>query len=430
MNEEVQDKIKQGEELMAVGHYEEARAVFGSVLAVDKGNFDAHYDLGNAYVNLGCFDKGIESFKRALVVRPNSGEARYSLACALFLDNRYAEAVREFNRCEESGFTPVEMYQILETIFVSSDDPVQAIRCANKAIALEPLNPRHYVDKAQLYVLRGQLEEAVGCLREVEGLLPDAAEPYIVESQVLLRSGDHDASLAALDRALSRFPEDASLLLAKGRALNEAERYAEARRVLDQARAAADGNEALLVSIDFQEGLATAGMGDLDSSIAALERAVAVDPSAEEAMLTLVTECAAARRFEDCERFCDQVTAGGLDVDAHTMAAAVYWKAASMKELGRAGEARAAFREATGTLRRITIEHPGLVEGYAYRLMCHKELGEYDKARDLADHIIQLDPNNPAGYAFKAEVLSSSGDEEGAATLRAKTRELNPDFRF
>lgn len=430
MNEEIQDKIKQGDELMAVGNYEAARAVFEGVLAVDKGNFDAHYDLGNACVNLGSFNEGIESFRRALLVRPDSGEARYSLACALFLSDRYAEAVREFNRCEERGFTPVEMYQILETIFVSSDDPVQAIRCANKAIALEPLNPRHYVDKAQLYVLRGQLDEAVGCLREVEGLLPDAAEPYIVESQILLRSGDRDAAIAALDRALARFPEDATLLLAKGRTLNVSERYAEAKGVLDQARVHAGGNETLLASIDFQEGLASAGLGDLDSSIAALERAVAVDPSADEVMLTLITECAAARRFEDCERFCDQVISGGLDVDEHTTAAAVYWKAATMKELGRTDEALAAFREAAGTLRRITIEHPGLVEGYAYRLMCHKELGEHDKALELADHIIQLDPDNPAGYAFKAEALSASGDDEGAATFRAKTRELKSDFAF
>lgn len=429
MNEEIQDKIRQGDELMAVGRYEEARAVFERVLEADKGNFDAHYDLGNAYVNLGRFDEGIQSFKRALLVRPDSDEARYSLACALFLSDHPAEAVREFNRCEERGFTPVEMYQILETIFVSADDPVQAIRCVNKAIALEPLNARHYVDKAQLYVLRGQVDEAVGCLREVEGLLPDAAEPYIVESQIYLRSGERDAAIAALDRALGRFPEDPTLLLAKGRALNECERYEEALRALGLAREHAGDNEALLRSLDFQEGLAQAGRGDLDASIAALERAVDSDPSADEALLTLITECAAARRFEECERFCDRVISGELDVDEHTTAAAVYWKAASMRELGEDG-AQAALKEATGTLRRITIEHPGLVEGYAYRLMCHKELGEYEKALELADHIIQLDPDNPAGYAFKAEVLSASGDAEGAATLRARALELKPDFKL
>lgn len=430
MNEEIQDKIQQGIELMSLERYEDARAVFEGVLAEDKGNYEAHFNLGNAYVNLQRFDDGVESFKKALLADPSSSEARYSLACAYFLSERYADAVREFNRCEEQGFTPVEMYQILETIFVTIDDPVQAIRCANKALAIEPLNPQHYIDKAQLYVLRGQTGEAAACLREIEDLLPDAAEPYIIESQIHLKSGDADAALASIERALARFPEDPTLLLAKARVLNESDRYVEAKRAIGDARKTAGEDEALLWALDFQEALAQAGLKDVDASIAALESAVAVDPAADEAMFMLISECAAAKRFEKCEHYADQVISGGLEIDERTKAAAIYWKAASMKELGRTDEAQAAFREATGVLRRLTISHPGLVEGYAYRLMCHKELGEYDKALELADHLIQLSPDNAAGYAFKSEVLSASGDEEGAAALRAKTLEIDSDFAF
>lgn len=430
MNEEVQDRIQQGIELMAAERYEDAAAAFEGALDLDRGSYEANFNLGNARVNLGQIDRGIDCFRKALLARPDSGEARYSLACAQFLAGRNVEAVKEFNRCEEAGFAPVEMYQILETIFADANDPVQAIRCANKAIALEPLNPSHYIDKAQLYLLRDQTHEAIACLREVEDLLPDVAEPYIVESQIYLGSGETDAALASVDRALAHFPEDPGLQLAKGRVLNEAGRFSDAVETLARARELVGDDEARLHPILIQQAVALAGAEDLDGSVAALERAVASGDASDEAMFMLITECAALKRFDEVGRQADRVISGEVDADARTRAVAIYWKAASLSELGHEDEARAAFKEAVGALRRITIAHPGLIEVYAYRLLCHKELGEFDKALELADHIIRLAPDDATGYAFKYEVLAAAGRDDEAAQMRARALELKPDFTF
>lgn len=426
MTEEIQDRIQQGIELMAAQRYEAARDAFIGVLKLDKGNYEAHFNLANAYVNLGEVDAGVDEFKKALLAREGSDEALYGLACALFLGGHNAEAVREFNRCEQRGRATTEMYQILQAIFVDAGDYVQAVRYANKAIQLEPLNAQLYLDKAQILLLREQPREAVSCLREVEDLLPDSAEPYIVEAQILVQSKDGDAALASIDRAVGRFPDDPTLHLTRARVLNELERYVEALPELDRAEGLAGGSDALLHDIAFQRAIALAGSKDLDASIAELERAAELGDASDETLFLLITECGGTRRFEEAERYADRVLTGEQDVDARTRAAAVYWKAASMKELGREDEAQAAFREAVGVLRRITISNPGLVDGYAYRLMCHKELGEYDRALDLADHIIGLSPDNAAGYAFKADVLEAQGNGDEARTLREKAASLGP----
>lgn len=430
MNESVQDKIQQGIELMAAQRYEAAKDLFEEVLREDRGNYEAHFNLGNAQANLGEFEESAEDFKRALLARPDATEAMYSLACVYFLEGRYVDSVREFNRCEENGLTSVEMYQILETIFVDTKDYVQAIRYANKAIQLEPLNARHYIDKANLYLLREQPKEALACLREVEDLLPDAAEPYLTEAQILAQTGESDRALETMERALSRFPGDASLLVAKSRLLNGMGRSSEALEVTRRARELAGDMPEFVRTIDVQEAVALAALNDLDGSIAALERAVEADASSDQAMFMLITECAAAKRFDDVERHCDRVISGDLDVDDHTKAAAVFWKAAALKELGRAEDAGAAFREAVGVLRRMTIARPGLVEVYAYRIMCHKELGEFDKAADLADHIIELSPEDAVGYAFKADVMAAKGDKAQAEALRSKARSLNSSIKL
>ena len=45
MTEEIQDRIQQGIELMAAQRYEAARDAFIGVLKLDKGNYEAHFNL-------------------------------------------------------------------------------------------------------------------------------------------------------------------------------------------------------------------------------------------------------------------------------------------------------------------------------------------------------------------------------------------------
>ena len=102
----------------------------------------------------------------------------------------------------------------------------------------------------------------------------------------------------------------------------------------------------------------------------------------------------------------------------------------ALDKLGRTDEAMPLYREAVSELRRTTISNPGLFEVYGFRVMCHKALREFDKAIELADHIISLDENDAAAYALKRDVLIAMGDEAGATALRMKVLSLDPNFDF
>lgn len=432
MNQDVQDLIQQGVELMAAERFEAAKELFERVLEMDKKNYDAYVHLGNACVNLEMLPNGIAAFKKAELLCPDSTEVLYSLGCAFFLEGDYLEAIKKFNQCEEKGFRSVEMYGVMEIIFLDSKDYVQALRCANRAIRLEPLNPQPYLDKAQLYLLQDKPKEAIGCLRDIEELLPDAAEPYLLESQIFLRLEEHEQALEAVDRAVARFPCDPSMLLAKARTLNSMERYKEAGTLLKTARELALGDTALLRDIAVQESVSYAGMQDIGASIASLEGVVAdttSDRVDEEALFLLANECYAMKQYEKAEKYAKQL-ADAPDADPRFRAAGIFWSASSLKELGRSEEAAQSFRAAVGTLRQINIGNPGLLEVYLYRAMSHKELGEYEKALDLVDHIINLTPDDAVGYAFKADILAAKGDEKKAEELRAKALSLDPNFEF
>ena len=429
MNEEIQDLLARGTELMAAQRYEDAVEAYKSVLALDKANYEAFFNLGNAYINQQMLDEGIDAFRKALLAKPDSDEARYSLGCAYFIADRLPEAVKEFNRCEERGFAPLEMYEILETIFLDSDDPIQAIRYANKAIEANPLLPDHYINKAQFYLLLEKPKEAAAVLREVESLLPDAAEPYQVEAQIHLQSGDFGEAVAVCDRALSRFPDDPSMLLVKGQVLNQAEKADEALELLDKAAELVGLGSSLIAEIDAARGVAYALNQDTDASIECLKRAVAAGgQSQDQASFMLLSELAVVEDYEQIEACAKTILELG-DISPRTRAAAIFWNAFAAKKLGQ-DTADELLRDAQVHLRRITIANPGIIEAYCYRLQCHKELGEYDKALDLAEHLIRLAPEDAAGYAFKSDVLAAKGDVTGAEQFREKALGLDPSFKF
>lgn len=427
-NDQTKDLVQQGIELLSAQRFEAAKSLFERVIGLDKRNFDAYLQLGNACVNLQQVGEGINAFKKALLVRPDSSEAKYSLGCAYFLNGESVEAIKQFNACEKAGFASVEMYSLMEVIFLDADDYTQAVRCANKAIRLEPLNPQPYVDKAQLFMAQGKNKEALSCLREVEYLLPDAADPYILETRLLTQDGDHDAAVAAIERACKRFPEDGALMLEKGRALNAKGSYAEALQALEAVESMV-GGESLAHDIAMQKGVAKAGMQDIDASIAEFEKLAQGDVPDADALFLLLNECSVTSRYEDVLKFAGQMLAIP-DVLPRYQAAAVYWNAAALKELGREEEAQAAFKEAVRTLRQITIGNAGLIEVYAYRAMCHKELGEFDEALSLIDHLLVLSPDDAVGYAFKADIYKAMEDAERERQMRDKVLSIDPDFQF
>jgi tetratricopeptide (TPR) repeat protein len=56
------------------------------------------------------------------------------------------------------------------------------------------------------------------------------------------------------------------------------------------------------------------------------------------------------------------------------------------------------------------------------------ELSRYDEAISLADHAVDLLPNDPRGYALKMRALALSGDYAGAISLGAVALSVDPNF--
>lgn len=428
--EQIQDKIRQGIDLMSLQKYAEAEELFSSLAEQDPRNVEVYINLANAQIDQEKVDEGIATLKRALLVDENNAEVLYDLGCAYFLKVDYAHALRYFNLVERQGEATVDMYSIEAAIFVDSDDYNMAIRSINRAIELEPLNAQLRLDKAQVYEEQGRVQEAVATLHELEELLPDEGSTYAYEARLLTDAERYDDALQALQRAQERFPEDPTIFLLKARALNDAGRYEEAlsEAMRGEELVRLPGDEQTSNDLKVQTGIALGGMGRVEESLAVMDRAAREGGGTGTYFLAL-NECLALRRYERVVEYADRILAQE-DVEPRVLAAAIYYKPFALEKLGRMEEARPLYEEAVGQLRRITIGRPALYEVYAYRTMTYRSLGRHDDALELADYLVSLDDTAAASQALRYEVLKAKGDMAEAAKARARVLSLDPQFKF
>ena len=108
----------------------------------------------------------------------------------------------------------------------------------------------------------------------------------------------------------------------------------------------------------------------------------------------------------------------------------MYYAAHVLKLLGNTDEALKRYKELSIYLRKLSIRVPTFYEVYMYRLLCHKELEEYDKALELADYIENLYPDKADAYAMRYAIYIDMGMTDKAEEQKEKVKLLNPNFKL
>lgn len=428
MEDQVKDLIERGVEAMGLQQYEAALVQFQKALSLDSHDVAVYLHIGNAYMNMDEPEKAMDSFRRALLIDENSVEALYAMGCAYFIIDDPVNAIRYFNRVEERGGATTDMYVIESSIFIDAEDYNMAIRALNRALQIEPLNADLMLGKAEIYAIMGRIDDAVSALRNLQEILPDEIAGYVSEARLLIDADRGDDAMAALVHAEERFPTDAGIRALKAKALNTMARYDEALHEAEQALVVDGLGDKVRSELQLQLSIAYAGVGRVEEASLVLEES-AKEGNAAESYYMLMNESIMLQNYAKALECSNRLLELG-DVPPRISASACFNKAFAMEKVEGVDAAREAYADAALRLRRITIVNPGLYEVYAYRVMAHRSLGEFDKALDLADYLISLDVTAPASYALKSDVLREQGNYDESDKLRAKVLTLDPNFIF
>lgn len=282
-------------------------------------------DRGNRAVAQGRYYEAIELYSDAQEANPAYFEALFGLARAYYLLEEYDEALEYLERANRFARENVAVFNLRGQLLVSLGRLDDAEQVFQSVLRTEPNNLEARLGLAELELARGRNEAAISVLEETIRLYPEnlrallslvlihdyrgqaaVSDRYLEQAlrfhrtdpAVHVLAAEHALGLGRIDdarlhamTALSLSAGNTEALLLLARAELAAERPREALSVAEQ-----------LVGIDptrvdgfYLAGLAYAALGDDDSAVRSMRRALRIDPTNE--LIRLATEGLVLERY-------------------------------------------------------------------------------------------------------------------------------------
>lgn len=422
--------MNQGTVYSGQGKYEQALEYYDKAEHENPMDIEVYLAKGVAYANLDRYDEAQEQFEKALKINRASGITYYHLGSIAILKGDTVTGLENYNKAIANGFDDAQLYFSLGLLQEENGEYDLALRNYSKAIIRDPLRPDIRIRKAQLLIQGEHYPEALQALDEMILTNPDVFEGYHIKSAVLVKLKQYDKAEEVIDGALALFPQDLDFALDKVLIAIERKKYDDARKLMDEIENAEHVSDSELRRVHMMRAQISASEDNVDGAIAELEKAKKISEKAgafDAEVVFLLANChLGADRFdsllEDAEQLLEKYE--GNDYYKET---AKYYKPLALSRLGRTEESNAAYREAIEDFRRQTLDNPGNLDAYVLRAMCLKDTDENEKALELIDYVIGLQPNKPEPMILKVSILDALGRKDEAEALGKSLESILPE---
>ena len=422
--EKTLDLLNQGALLMSQENYEAAVKKFEEAVNESPRFLDCYINLGNAYASIEEFERALDTFKKGLILDANNVEILFGIGNLYYLTNDLSSAIKYYNRAEETSEMDEGMFEVLAGVFEDSEDYVQALRYINKAIAINPLKGEYYLQKTRIFIDQQKPKEAIAVLKELNEVLPDAYEAYDMLSEIYIIQEDFENAINVIEKAYTKFPDDPNIAYLKLKVLVRFKKDDEAKAFIEKMKnnnifnERAEDNALLEADILTRES-------KLQEAADCLEKVINGEYSNSQIAFVLINIYMTLTKFENVELITNDMLQRENDIFYDSTAK--FYHAEALLKQGKA-DAQKEFEDLKKTLRTYTIFDPSFYQGYIYRVLTHKELGEYGEALELTDYIEDLFPDRPDSYMLKYAIYLEQKDEEKAHAIREKIKEIEPTF--
>ena len=161
---------------MLAGDFVVAASVFQKAIDIEPRS-NTYSNLGLIHYYLGRFDEAIDSHWRAVELAPNDHLKWSNLGDALWIAGNSGEARQVFSTAEE---------------------------LATSALQVNPNDAGYLMDLAWISAMLGKNEDARTLIDKARSQAPDDPYVHYIDGLILLRSGDADTALSALEVAAEK----------------------------------------------------------------------------------------------------------------------------------------------------------------------------------------------------------------------------------
>lgn len=426
----IQEYLTQGAVLAGQGKHEEAILYYNKAERENPMNIDVYISKGIAYANLDRLDEAKDQFEKALKVDRTSGLSYFHLGSIALLKGNIALGFENYNKAIANGYDDAQLYYSIGLLHEENGEIDMAIRNYSKAIMRDALRPDIRIRKARLLIKGNHIPEALQTLDETILTNPDVFEGYHLKFTILMQLNEYKKAEELLSRAMELFPKDPAFVMDKVTLLIKQEKIDEALAVLTTLEKTEEADDAVRRRVYMERAQIYASNNDIKSAINALEQAKALSDKMgifdSEVVFLLANSHLPTEEYEKVLEYARQLLE--KSEDGYYKDTARYFEPLALKMLGRKDEALLLYKEAINEFRRQSLASPGNLDAYLLRIMCLRDIEQYDKALELVDYVITLKPEHAAPRMLRVSILEFLGRNneamEEAKTVNAMLPEI------
>jgi tetratricopeptide (TPR) repeat protein len=199
--------INRGNAYDNLGQYQRAIEDFNEAIRLKPDAALAYSNRGNAYNYLGQYQRGIEDCNKAIRLKPDLAYAYINRGNAYNYLGQYQRAIEDCNEAIRLKPDAVEPYNNRGNAYAGLGQYQRAIEDFNEAIRLKPDYVLAYSNRAAAFNYLGQYHLAIMDFNEVIRLQPDNAMAYNNRGANYIRLGQYQRVIEDCNEAIRLKPD-------------------------------------------------------------------------------------------------------------------------------------------------------------------------------------------------------------------------------
>ncbi|HZM71593.1 MAG TPA: tetratricopeptide repeat protein [Candidatus Cryosericum sp.] len=163
---------------MERGETKEALDSTRQALSRDPNNAEAHNFMGLIYLSFSEYQEAVDHLREAVQLNAYFTDAHNNLGVAYLQLKQYDKAMKEFQTAlnDRTYKTPEKVQLNLGNLYLDQGVMSEAVRCYERAVALNPSYLNGYIGLGTAYQKSGRADLAAEQFRKVMSLAPDSKE--------------------------------------------------------------------------------------------------------------------------------------------------------------------------------------------------------------------------------------------------------------
>ena len=372
----------------------------------------AHYNLGGAFHELRQYEDSVKSYKSSLAIDPDYSEAHNNLGNVLRDSGQLDEAISSYEQALIIKPDYVEAHYSLGIIFHELDQVVEAVKSYQQALKINPEFSEAHNNLGNAFKDLGQQDVAVKSYQKALKINPEFSEAHNNLGNAFKDLGQLDKAVKSYQKALEINPDYPALHNNLGNAFYKLKQLDEAVKSFENA---------LTHNPDYFDSLNNLGivfneLGQLDNAIKSYERAIVVKPDYADAYNNL------GNVFKDFNQLDDAVKSYEKAIKINPSLPEAYNNLGNvLKDLDQLDDAVKCFEKA------LEI-NPNFAEAHNNFGNVFTSLAQPNDAVKSFERAIVIDPDFSEAHNNLGNVLKDLGKLNDAVRSYEKAIELNPSF--